>query len=73
MFLVRPTAPETCVKSAQPFLRALLMWQFEGRDDVVSWVKDGRRAGASLRVPPEINETKRLVRTVFAVCTRVCV
>lgn len=48
MFLVRPIALERCVKSAQTFLLALLMWQFEGCDYVVSRVTDGCRGGVSL-------------------------
>ena len=39
--LMRLIAPERCVMSAQAFLLALLMWQFESCDYLVSLVTDG--------------------------------
>lgn len=46
--LMRLIAPQRCVMSAQAFLLALLMWQFEGRDYLVSRVTDGCRRGGAL-------------------------
>ncbi len=43
--LSRLIAPKRCVMSALAFFLALLMWQFEGCDYLVSQVTDGRWGG----------------------------
>lgn len=65
--LMRLIAPERCVMSAQTFLLALLMWQFEGCDCVVSQVTDGCRGGRYCLFTRVVNETK--TQQNMPVCT----
>lgn len=65
--LMRLIAPERCVMSARTFLPALLMWQFEGRDCVVSQVTDGWRGGLYCLCSHVVSETKTQQNT--PVCT----
>lgn len=74
---LRLIAPERCVMSAETFLLALLMWQFEGCDYVVSQVTDGCRGGLySVCLTHVVTETEtQLTMLVCKVmqCLQCCV
>lgn len=76
--LVRLIAPERCVMSAETFLLALLMWQFEGCDYAVSQVTASVCRGGlySVCLTHVVSETKtQLTMLVCKVmqCLQCCV